>query len=205
MTVKNNSGDGAPGSFAEFSNRGCDYDVTADFTEQERTDGNKRDWRIYCAYAESAILTKYAPSRRRPWSISKLPQLADVLGPWQRRGVSSIDLPSLIKVDEWCECEAQLRERSGTLSEDEARDVKAEIAWLEAQLADCPAETVFGVIAKMMVWRRKNARMLCAQSATGVRHALAFSAYADLIRLTGLFALATEADREMSDKLLFPC
>jgi hypothetical protein len=203
MTVKNYSDADPPGTFGGFSDMGRLYEMSPNFMARSRLAGHERDWRVYCAYTESIVLQKFKFSRRDPWGICKLARLADVLGPWRRHDVSNIDLPSLLKVDEWCEGEAQLREERKSLSEAESREIKADIAWVEMQLADCPADTIFGVIAKLMVWRRKNARLLATDARAKGRHTLAFSAYADLIRLTGLFALAIEADRELDDHFQF--
>jgi hypothetical protein len=186
-----------------FSDVGRIYDASPETQGFSRFAGAERDWRIYCAYGESLVLRKFSPHYREPWSISRLPRLADVLGPWRRHDVANIDLPSLLKVDEWCECEAQLRVRRKSLTEAETRELKTDIAWQEMQLADCPADTIFGVIAKLMIWRRKNAESLKRDLASDRLHALAFSAYTDLIRLTGLFALAIEADREFDDHFQF--
>jgi hypothetical protein len=203
MTVKNKPDTALPETYGGLSDMGRLYEMSPNLMTRSRLAGHERDWRVYCAYAESVVLQKFRSNLREPWSICRLQRLADVLGPWRRHDVTNIDLPSLLKVDEWCECDAQLRERRKTISESEARNIKADVAWLEAQLADCPADTIFGVIAKLMVWRRKNARLLSADAKAGGRHALAFSAYVDLIRLTGLFALAIEADREFDDHFQF--
>lgn len=188
----------APEGLADVGRR---YDASPDARQFARFAGAERDWRTYCTYGESLVLQKFSPHCREPWSISRLPRLADVLGPWRRYDVTNIDLPSLLKVDEWCECEAQLRVRRKSLTEAEARDLRTDIAWQEMQLADCPADTIFGVIAKLMVWRRKNADLLERDLASDRLHALAYAAYTDLIKLTGLFALAIDADREYDNGL----
>lgn len=184
-----------------LSDVGRRYDASPETQKFARFAGAERDWQTYCAYGESLVLRKFSSHYREPWSISRLPRLGDVVGPWRRHDVTNIDLPSLLKVDEWCECEAQLRVRRKSLTEAETRELKIDIAWQEMQLADCPADTIFGVIAKLMVWRRKNADLLARDLESDRLHALAFAAYTDLIRLTGLFALAIDADREYDNHL----
>lgn len=196
MTVKHKRAAKAPPSEDAFSEKGRSFDEAQAQSRHMRVGGVLRDYMTNVAYHESRILAKFKRHGRDPWSIDKMSRLADVIGPWRRDDVAEIDLASLLKVDEWCECQAQLGSSGDTLTERTIAAIKADAAWLEMQLADCPAQTIFGVIAKLMVWRRKNARLLASDQYFGKRHALAYAAYADLFRLTGLIALTTAEDRQ---------
>jgi hypothetical protein len=157
--------------------------------------GRVRDQQVDQAYRESILLEALKPHLRDRWSACRVKRLADILGPWRRHDVTIIDLPSLVKVDEWLECKTQLVRRPA-LSDQQRRDLELSVAWVEAQFADCPAGTIFGVIAKLMIWRRRHARTLAHDKSFQRRHALAFAAYADLIRLTGLYSLTINDDRD---------
>jgi hypothetical protein len=173
--------------FAEALSSGLSFDDAC---------GQSRDQQIYHAYHESILLAAFKPQVRDGWSVCREKRLADILGPWRRYDVLDIDIPSLVKVDEWVECQAQLLQRGRELSDRQKSEIERTVAWVEAQLADCPATTIFGVIAKLMVWRRRHARALAHDRDFQRRHALAFAAYGDLIRLTGLYSLTVKEDRD---------
>lgn len=187
--------DAAPTPEALERKRGFDESLRSAFS-QHPASKPYRDQQVNHAYRESILLEALKPHLRDGWSLSREKRLADILGPWRRDDVCEIDLPSLLKVDEWVECQAQLLLRDRELSIQQRREIAANAAWVEAQLADCPAQTIFGIIAKLMVWRRRHARQLAYDKGFQRRHALAYAAYADLIRLTGLYSLTLKEDRD---------
>ena len=181
-----------------FSDMGTFYVDHPEAQRRSSIAGYQRDLLAFHAYSESRILRKFHPHLRGHWSACRVKTLAEVIGPWRRYDVFNIDLPSLLKVDEWLECEAQLSARAGKRTDTEKAAIKADAEWIEDSLSDGPASTIFGVIAKLMIWRRKNATYLARNPAFARRHRLAYAAYADLIRLTGLLALAIKDDEEFS-------
>lgn len=156
-----------------------------------------KDKTINTAYRKSKILKRLDRSTRRRWSIVKEEKLAAVFGTYVRgEDVFNIDLAAIVNVDEWLECEAELNEAIRQNDQVQIEQLESEIAWIESQMYSYPAHSIFGIICKLMVWRRKNKDLLAAPMEEGDAHRLAHAAYADLIRLTGFFSVATVEDRE---------
>lgn len=151
---------------------------------------------IAAAYRRSKTLQQAQPALRQRWSILQEERLATVFGTYVRgEDVFKIDLAAIVNVDEWLERHAALAlAQTGQYNAD-IEEHRNQIAWIEAQMADYPAQSIFGVICKLMIWRRKNIDLPASDRAEGETHRLACSAYGDLLRLTGFLSIACEEDR----------
>lgn len=151
---------------------------------------------IAAAYRRSRTLRQAQPALRQRWSILGEERLATVFGTYMRgEDVFRIDLAAIVNVDEWLERHAALALAEAESDTAQIEEHLKQIAWIESQMAAYPAHSIFGIICKLMIWRRKNKGLLGSSCAEGETHRLARSAYADLIRLTGFLSIACEDDR----------
>lgn len=152
---------------------------------------------IDAAYRRSKTLARTSTPLRIRWSILGEAKLATVFGSYVRGDdVFKIDLSAIVNVDEWLERDAALALAELAKDTAEIEDHRQQIAWIESQMADYPAHSIFGVICKLMIWRRKNRDLLASTGAGAEMHRLAYAAYADLIRMTGFLSVACAEDRE---------
>lgn len=151
---------------------------------------------IAAAYRRSRTLRQAQPALRHRWSILGEERLATVFGTYIRgEDVFRIDLAAIVNVDEWLERHSALALAETEKDTAQIEEHQKQIAWIESQMAAYPAHSIFGVICKLMIWRRKNKGLLGSSCAEADMHRLAHSAYADLIRLTGFISIACEDDR----------
>lgn len=152
---------------------------------------------INAAYRRSRTLARSSPPLRMRWSVLGEEKLATVFGSYLRGDdVFKIDLSAIVNVDEWLERDAALAIAEEAKDDVEVEEHRQQIDWIESQMADYPAHSIFGVICKLMIWRRKNKDLLCSTGAEAEMHRLAYAAYADLIRLTGFLSVACTEDRD---------
>ncbi|MCP5432661.1 MAG: hypothetical protein H6923_05250 [Alphaproteobacteria bacterium] len=151
---------------------------------------------IAAAYRRSKTLRQAQPALRQRWSILREERLATVFGTYVRgEDVFKIDLAAIVNVDEWLERHAALALAQAGKKIVEVQEHRDQIDWIESQMADYPAQSIFGVICKLMIWRRKNIDLPASDRAEGETHRLACSAYGDLLRLTGFLSIACDEDR----------
>lgn len=152
---------------------------------------------INAAYRRSPTLRRTQISLRPRWSILKEERLATVFGSYVcGDDVFKIDLPAIVNVDEWLERAAA---RALAMAENDTAQIETheqQIAWIESQMAGYPTYSIFGIICKLMIWRRRNKDLLASNSDGADPHRLALAAYADLIRLTGFHSVACCEDYE---------
>lgn len=164
------------------------------FGRRAAKDGDQEN-AINAVYGKSSTLAKFDEQLRPRWSIVKEERLAEIFGTYVGgEEIFKIDLPSILNVDEWCECEAQLQKSLADKELSRAREIRAEMDWIEDGMSAYPAHSIFGIICKLMVWRRKNGDLLKSGGEEARRHRLAHAAYADLIRLTGFLSVACKED-----------
>ena len=163
-------------------------------------DGSGRDRTkekaIAAAYRRSKTVRHAQPPLRQRWSILREERLATVFGTYVRgEDIFRIDLAAIVNVDEWLERHAALALAQARQNNVDIEEHQNQIDWIESQMAGYPAQSIFGVICKLMIWRRKNLGLSASGCAEGEPHRLACSAYVDLLRLTGFLSIACEEDR----------